>query len=252
MKILAFALAVGVPLTLLIGAHELTSPMTRLMADDASDSETVEAEHVASLCGEIWSPAEKIAAKDGVLCAFMPSIDPASASELVALLEANRIQWILILSFGGDVGSALDMADAIYESRARLIINGPCLSSCANHVFLAAREKYVLSGGVVAWHGGIPHTPSSESNPLAPLIARSNAFFDKVGVSKDLFERYPQELAKAPAFHRAIDAKVALFWTYPKADLEKRFMVTGIRSYWFPEYSEWKKKAPSLVFRTDQ
>lgn len=239
---------VGVALTLLT---RVMPDRERPYAMAAANPGTLEAEHIASLCGAIWSPQAKIAAKDGVLCAFMPQIDSTGAREFVALLRTKPIQWVLIVSYGGDVGSALDMADAISESGASLIINGPCLSSCANYIFLAAREKYVLSGGVVAWHGGIPDAASSESDPLAPLIARSNAFFDRIGVDKRLFEQFPQELANSAPFHRAIDAKVAPFWTYPEADLEKRFMVTGIRAYWFPEYSEWKKKAPALVFRTD-
>ena len=134
------------------------------------------------------------------------------------------------------------MAEAVYDSGAPLVITGPCLSSCANYIFVAARRKYVIPGGVVGWHGGIPEAPKDDDDPAAPLIARSRAFIAKVGVDPALFETYPADMKDWPEFVRAVDEGKAPFWSYPQSELKERFSVSGIVDYWFPDCADWDQK----------
>ncbi len=214
--------------------------------DPAAEHTPIDARAAASICRADWSPTEKITTRGGVLCSVAETIDASSTKTFVSLLRANTIDWIVIASLGGDVASALDMAEAVYDSRASLVVAGPCLSSCANYVFLAARRKYVIPGGIVAWHGGIPEVPKGDSDPAAPLIGRSRAFIAKIGVNPALFERYPEELEDSPDFIHAVDNDKSPFWSYSKADLENRFSVQGIVDYWFPDCAKWKQEVQRI------
>jgi hypothetical protein len=217
----------------------------------AGDASKDEAEKLAPICGKLVAPPVGIGVRGDLLCAIVSTIDEASAQQFVSVLRKHRIRWIEFVSLGGDAGSALKIGEAVYDSQARLIVNGPCVSSCANYVFLAAREKYVLPGGVVAWHGGVPRTPLSESDPGAPLIARSNAFFAKIGVNRDLVDRPSDELMNSSEFIRARRAGNKPLWTYSRSDLETAFLVKGIKAYWYPNDAEWQKTFWSqFIFRT--
>ena len=214
--------------------------------DAAAEHTPIDARTAASICRAIWSPTAKIKTRGSVLCSVAETINASSAKTFVSLLRANRIDWIVIASLGGDVSSALDMAEAVYDSRASLVVAGPCLSSCANYVFLAARRKYVIPGGIVAWHGGVPERPKGDSDPAAPLIERSRAFTAKIGVNPALFERYPKELDDSPDFIDAVYNDKSPFWTYSKADLENRFSVQGIVDYWLPDCAKWKQEVQKI------
>jgi hypothetical protein len=72
------------------------------------------------------------------------------------------------------------------------LLDGVCMSSCANYLFIAANKKYVTRGSVVAWHGG--HSDREidyEPNEIAYRKSEENLraeqdLYLKKGVSLDL------------------------------------------------------------------
>jgi hypothetical protein len=73
------------------------------------------------------------------------------------------------------------------------VIDGWCVSSCANYVFPAGRRKWILPGSVVAWHGSVTGA-NAEDAPrafrerapayLAAMRAKQDAFYERIGVSE--------------------------------------------------------------------
>jgi hypothetical protein len=56
---------------------------------------------------------------------------------------------IQIDSEGGDTAEALNIAELMMARKMGLVVDGVCLSSCANYLFVAAETRKVLSGSVV-------------------------------------------------------------------------------------------------------
>jgi len=67
----------------------------------------------------------------------------------------DHVDTIVVNSGGGDVIPALKMAALIRARNLRVAVDGACVSSCADYLFIAARRQVVLTHSVVLWHGGV-------------------------------------------------------------------------------------------------
>ena len=65
----------------------------------------------------------------------------------------HPITTLLIDSAGGEIVVGMDFGKWVYERGLNVVVDRACLSSCANYVFTAARNKEIQPGAVVAWHG---------------------------------------------------------------------------------------------------
>jgi len=73
-----------------------------------------------------------------------------------ALREASSgqpVTALLIDSAGGEIVVGMDFGAWVFERELDVVVDRACLSSCANYVFTAARNKVIQPGAVVAWHG---------------------------------------------------------------------------------------------------
>ena len=125
---------------------------------------------------------------------------------------------VVISSEGGRVDAAIKLARWLYESRAAIVIDGPCLSSCANYLVPVARQLYLTRRAVIAMHGSVPRgkhgyamsaqVPGTEPDTAAitrrlqefaairqGLLAEETALFDLVLVDDAYLTRYV-ELAR--------------------------------------------------------
>lgn len=91
--------------------------------------------------------------RQGDVVIFRGPISVQSVAELERVFDLS-VRDFRVESTGGDVEAALNFAPKLRESGARMIVEGPCLSACANYWFTAAKTKTVRKGGVVGFHGG--------------------------------------------------------------------------------------------------
>ena len=82
---------------------------------------------------------------------------PDSARLVQAAAGAHTIKTMRIWSHGGEVGGAIDTALWVHRNGIDVIVDGPCLSSCANYIFAAGKQKHIVGQGYVGWHGTIYH-----------------------------------------------------------------------------------------------
>jgi hypothetical protein len=209
---------------------------------------------------------------------LMGTIDAAMASYFKLALAADpAIRTVLIDSYGGDIDSAMDMAALMRERKLRLVVDGRCLSACANYLFPAAASKTVLPGSVVAIHGlsydyqdgdkprhlslsqaveVFRSAPSSaDRDVLARSLAREAAFNRQLGLSSASHDAFKVYLAhrKQVLGTDLIDASQRLpgcppfqMWALDKAQLEA-MGVRGIEGFWYPA----KREQESLLSNLD-
>ena len=137
---------------------------------------------------------------------------------------------LVVTSTGGDVSAALKMAERIHTLRSSLVVSGLCLSSCANYLFLSAKEKVVLPGAVVGFHGGPIHLATRPyAGPpkfyraaynhyatwIDTLLEEQRELFDSVGVQARLIYWPPLGFAPGGADPRTV------FWVYSRSMLEE-------------------------------
>lgn len=99
----------------------------------------------------------------------------------------NNIKWLSIRSTGGDVEAGLELGLRVYRSGLGVKVVEYCLSSCANYVFTAGKEKIVSNFAMIGFHGGASSTrfnmqavQESQKGMSAEEIARFKQAFQEL------------------------------------------------------------------------
>jgi len=99
----------------------------------------------------------------------------------------------VIRSRGGSVKTAMEIANALQEKNALVIIYDYCLSACAGFIFIASAETFVTKNTVVAWHapcvrapiGSIKEYSFAEKEKRCGAMIPASEFFSKRAIDKN-------------------------------------------------------------------
>lgn len=91
---------------------------------------------------------------DAATIFYQGSIVKGSFQALLAQLTPETTT-LRIRSNGGNAEEAMLIGNQIIDQNLNLIVDGYCLSSCANYVFLAAPKKTLLGDSVLGFHGAV-------------------------------------------------------------------------------------------------
>jgi len=141
---------------------------------------------------------------------YRGAISAENNAGFFARVANQPLQRLLIDSGGGDVAAAIELADWVHARQLDLTVTGVCLSSCANYVFPAARQKEIRPGAIVAWHGNYHHLAQTGKwrddvvlrmqrdgedeqtatrhvlSQVARLVALERDFFARIGVDEQV------------------------------------------------------------------
>lgn len=123
----------------------------------------------------------------------------------------SDIKKIIVDSGGGNAEVGLAIGELIADANVDIEVQGICMSSCANYIFVAGQQKRIR-GGIVGYHGNITALMKATSKEelinqmkqsglsdqqandfyqhyISNVLPREEAFFSRLGVSQDLFDR---------------------------------------------------------------
>lgn len=93
---------------------------------------------------------------DGGVVEWSGKITDKSVSALIeASKDSDEIREFSIVSLGGDVKSAIRLANWVKSKNIDVRVRDVCFSACANYVFLAGNRKIIEDYAFVAWHGDV-------------------------------------------------------------------------------------------------
>jgi hypothetical protein len=119
----------------------------------ALDSELFEARQIAKSCKGSVSVSLAAFKDRDVLC-LKGEIDKRMDEEITQRLRLRpRNMAVVIDSAGGSVARAINIANLLSAHGFDLIVSKACYSSCANYLFVAANDKFLLKGADIGWHG---------------------------------------------------------------------------------------------------
>jgi hypothetical protein len=172
--------------------------------------------------------------------AYRGEINAEANQRFFAQVARRPPRRLVIDSPGGEVEAGIALGRWVFAQGVDLVVEGECLSSCANYVFTAARRKTVQPGAVVGWHGNYHHLEATGlwrddvaarvartgeaaataeqavRAQVARLVALEKEFFATVGVDERLCW-----IGKLPPFD------VPNYYTLSAADMA-RFGVFGV------------------------
>jgi len=109
----------------------------------------------APQASDITAPVEQgiLAERRGNTVIYRGQLTEQGLEALRSAGDDPRVTTLLIESTGGEVVLGMDFGNWVFDRGLDVVIDRACLSSCANYIFTAGRNKKILPGAVVAWHG---------------------------------------------------------------------------------------------------
>ena len=90
---------------------------------------------------------------EGSSIIYLGRMSAVGYDTLMRLAEQGNTSELAIMSPGGSVYWGIRIGEVVYENGWDVRVLGLCVSSCANYIFPAGRNKVIEDGGVVGWHG---------------------------------------------------------------------------------------------------
>ncbi len=67
--------------------------------------------------------------------------------------QEDEITTLRVSSAGGETDEGIKLGHWIFEHGIDVVVDELCFSSCANYIFTAGRNKTIMAGSIVGWHG---------------------------------------------------------------------------------------------------
>jgi hypothetical protein len=91
--------------------------------------------------------------RDGERVRYIGELTEEGFAALRQITDGQPVRTLVITSAGGEINAGMDFGEWTFARRLDVEVDEICLSSCANYVFPAARNKLIRPGALVAWHG---------------------------------------------------------------------------------------------------
>ena len=103
-------------------------------------------------------PAEGAAAYlsvEGSTVVMNGELDDGFYERFLSLVNGreDEVATLRVNSGGGITDEGLKLGLWIFQHNIDVVVDGLCFSSCANYVFTAGRNKTIMAGAIVGWHG---------------------------------------------------------------------------------------------------
>ena len=180
-------------------AHPEQAPSASQMCDDPAGDPRIRA---------IACPSEHKGWRriDDTTVSLIGEIAMGSFDQFSSVFDTD-VTTVVVNSGGGDTYEAVLIGRALQSADVTVVVDGYCLSSCANYIFTAGAAKDVRDG-IVGFHGN-NRTAVAEAGSVAAAfgvepgqnaevdraieryetaIALETEFFEQLGISQDLFE----------------------------------------------------------------
>ena len=99
----------------------------------------------------------------------------------------NNIKNIILNSEGGDAFEGIKIADFIVKNNINVIVDGQCMSACANYIFIFGNKKIIKNNSIVCFHGGVPKDRSSYRNLI---------YANKLNDHEEMADKYWNNVSK--------------------------------------------------------
>lgn len=102
------------------------------------------------------SPQFKIMweSEDAIFFMGQTSFENFEALQRLNNERPGALKKLIVSSGGGDTIAGLEFGKFIRDKHLTVKVRDACVSSCANYIFPAAKQKIVEKNAVVGWHGG--------------------------------------------------------------------------------------------------
>jgi len=129
---------------------------------------------------------------------------------------SKNTKKVVVTSLGGDVKYGIYIGKDIFDRKLDVIVRDYCLSSCANYIFLAGKNKIIENNSIIGFHGTSFSVPGGEE--IKKIILDSKGEFIKTknilqikNQKKFQYESYTDNISDLEFFEKLAVKKNILF-----------------------------------------
>lgn len=149
---------------------------------------------LASCAGQPSKPAPSSIRLEHDAIVVEGELRPNTLARMQEAIGQRKVSKLIIRSGGGEVTGSIKVARWVHENGIDVEVDGDCFSSCANYIFPAGRNKYIVGKGIVAWHGTLEHQAYKHEQgdsqldaeslaSLLSIVARERKFYADTGIN---------------------------------------------------------------------
>lgn len=170
----------------------------------------------------------------------------------------ENINTLIVRSGGGDVLAAIPIAEKIQRKKMDIVVDGLCVSSCADYFFIAAKRKKVSLNSLVLLHGGITAKLEHESEKMIEEMTRLGAKPEQVEL---YMKRWREGARKEQEIYKNAGVDISLleyshvvtdrdydYWA-PPPETFKKLGVKNIIYFWYPSSDKELKDLAHELYR---
>jgi len=168
------------------------------------------------------------------------------------------INTLIVRSGGGDVLAAIPIAEKIQMKQMDIVVDGLCVSSCADYFFIAAKRKKVSPNSLVLLHGGITAKLEHESEKMIEEMTRLGAKPEQVELH---MKRWREGAKKEQEIYKNAGVDISLLeyshvmtdrdydYRAPPPGTFKKLGVKNIIDFWYPSSTEELNDLANELYR---
>ena len=161
-------------------------------------------------------------------------IEPGDAAVIQReMSHLNVVPSVVISSPGGDAVESLIIARQIRRRKASVVVDGYCLSACAQYIFVAGVKKVIRPNAIVGFHG----TPTSMYQNLknSPLSKKSRLFRKSAENEQQFYKQIGVDQVLLSLSVQALEPKCVVQIAHTSQDEVKHYGVVTAYSAYVPD-----------------
>lgn len=91
----------------------------------------------------------------GTTVRYVGKINDMNVERLFNVVKGKTVTELIVSSSGGEINAGMRMGEWVFDNQLDVVVEGVCMSSCANYIFTAGKKKTIKENSIVAWHGNI-------------------------------------------------------------------------------------------------
>ncbi|HAY21355.1 MAG TPA: hypothetical protein DCY27_04155 [Desulfobacterales bacterium] len=120
------------------------------------------------------APAEPpVITIDGTAITYEGNLSEKNIDLFLEMAKGRKIETLVINSGGGDITAGMELGSWVFKGNIDVVVEGICMSSCANYVFTAGHHKTITNGSIVGWHGNALQESGKSDNDVREAVTRS-------------------------------------------------------------------------------
>ncbi len=167
---------------------------------------------------------------DGTTVTYVGHISEKNAERFLNRVKGKTLTTLVIHSGGGEINPGMDMGNWVFDNQIDVVVDGVCMSSCANYIFPAGRVKTITEGSIVGWHGNaLTESAMSDAEVRRSMSEMFNQFPEADQQKLDLEDMIQKAIEDGKEYQTASRKRQAAFFT--KIGVDEYVCRIGVEEY---------------------